>query len=668
MPDIPPHIISVLPCAPVDKAYSYLAAQDVPVGSFVTIPFGGREVAGIVWEPDPQASPPVISKLKSVARYHSLTPLSSTLQEFIAWVAHYYCAPLGAVAKMVASVPAALDGDVVDRKGQPVSFPCVAIDTAHGQRALSEDQFEAARRITARVQSGGDEVFVLDGVTGAGKTEVYFEAIATAVQKGFQALILMPEIALTETFVARFQERFGVLPAMWHSNMTPRQRKLTWRGVQKGVTKVVIGARSSLFLPFQNLGLIVVDEEHDAAFKQEDGVLYNARDMAVVRGRFDTCPVILASATPSLETMHNVWVKKYAHLTLPTRFGEAVQPEINIIDLRQDKLGRDQFLSPRLIEALRETVEKHQQSLLFLNRRGYAPLTLCRACGTRVECPRCTAWLVEHRRKSRLQCHHCGYSMPTPSSCGSCGAQDTLAACGPGVERIAEEVTAALPEARVLIMASDVTDSAPKLKQALQDIQDHKVDIIIGTQIVAKGHHFPRLNCVGVVDADLGLSGGDLRAAERAFQLLHQVAGRSGRVKEKGLVFLQSWNPEHKVIQLLARNDRDAFLKMEYMERERAMMPPFTRLVALIVTGRDEAKVKAFATQIVNDANIIEGVRILGPAPAQMARIKGRYRYRILIQSLRGIKIQDYVSAWIGGRKLPSGIDMTIDIDPQNFL
>ncbi len=666
MADIPLQI-SVLPAAPVEKAYSYLSPTTLPVGAYVTVPFGGRVVAGVVWESDPSQSYDV-KKLKTIHEAYALTPMSERMRAFIAWVAHYYLAPLGSVLKMAVSVTTALEGDVKDRKGQVVTPPCRQLIYDHGQRALSPDQFAAAQRITARMQASGHEVFLLDGVTGAGKTEVYFEAISTTVQKGHQALILMPEIALTEAFVTRFQERFGVAPAMWHSNMTPRQRKLTWRGVQKGETKVVIGARSSLFLPFQNLGLIVVDEEHDAAFKQEDGVLYNARDMAVMRGNFESCSVILASATPSLETMHNVWTKKYTHLTLPTRFGEAAQPHIHVIDLRQDKLGKDQFLSPRLKTALQDMLVKNQQSLLFLNRRGYAPLTLCRACGHRVECPRCTAWLVEHRSKQKLQCHHCGYAMPKPHHCSSCGAQDMLAACGPGVERIAEEVKEFLPNARVLVMASDITDSAPKLKQALQDIHDHKVDIIIGTQIVAKGHHFPRLTCVGVVDADLGLSGGDLRAAERSFQLLHQVAGRSGREKDEGFVYLQSWNPDHKVMQLLARNDRDAFLKLESGERERAMMPPFTRLAGLIITGRDEGRVKNFATHLVNSAPIIEGLRVLGPAPAQMARIKGRYRYRILIQALRGVKLQDILTMWLEHQKTPSGTDLTIDIDPQNFL
>lgn len=547
--------------------------------------------------------------------------------------------------------------------------PCANPNPNFAPKDLSCEQDIAADKIIKRIDKGGFETFLLDGVTGSGKTEVYFEAIAKIISEGRgQALILMPEIALSNSFIRRFAERFGVKPALWHSSLTPAQRRLTWRSIVTGQTKVVVGARSALFLPYADLKLIVVDEEHDPAFKQEEVTIYNARDMAVVRAHHGKIPIILASATPSLETMQNVWEGKYTLLSLPDRFGGASKPEIKIIDLRVDKPERQHFMSPVLIDEVRKTIEARQQALLFLNRRGYAPLTLCRTCGHRMECPKCTSWMVEHRRTHNLQCHHCGYSIKTPKECVNCHDTESLVACGPGVERIAEEVKEYFPEARTLILASDITDTHDKLIEALDAIKNGDVDIIIGTQIIAKGHHFPQITCVGIIDADLGLSGGDLRATERSYQLLHQVAGRAGREQLKGTVYLQTYNAEQRVMQMIANDDRDGFLEAEADERQSAKMPPFARLAALIITGKNEVQTKDVAVAIGRAAPRAEGVQVLGPAPAQMYRIRGNFRQRILIRAEKNLNIQKFIAEWVGSLKIPSAVRVVIDIDPQNFL
>ena len=535
------------------------------------------------------------------------------------------------------------------------------------KRSLTDEQFTAAKLLSLNVQQSGFKPFLLDGVTGSGKTEVYFEAIAANLRLGKQSLILLPEIALSNAFMHRFQERFGVKPALWHSSITKAQRKKLWLNIAQNKEKIIIGARSSLFLPFQSLGLIVVDEEHDGSYKQEEGVIYHARDMAVLRAHAEQIPIILASATPSLETMHNVWQKKYQSIVLPSRYHDVTLPSIEIIDLKQHKPEKQKFLSPKVIETLRIGLAKGEQSLLFLNRRGYAPLTICRSCGHRVECPRCTAWLVEHRLQKKLSCHHCGYESKLPNTCPSCGAVDSLTACGPGVERIEEEVREALPEARTIVLASDITDTPKKIEEALSTVQQHKVDIIIGTQIVAKGHHMPQLTHVTVVDGDLGLGGEDLRSSEKAFGLLHQVSGRAGREAIKGHVMIQTFNPDHPVMKLLANNDRNGFLEREKENRMRSKMPPYARLTAIIISGMKEAFVKDTAQRMVKQIPNVSGVRVLGPAPAPMYKIRGKYRYRILIQSDKKLDMTAYLNEWLNPMKIPSSIKVTIDIDPQSF-
>lgn len=716
-------IAKVLVSQPIDKNYDYLIPEnmDIEKGDYVLVPLGPREVVGVVWGIGETDAPS--KKLKSVLKKYDLPPMTQLTREFIDWVAKYNMIERGHVLKMAVPIADALEipkpilaymlvspdykgnekqqriidhlkihktrklSEVVEGANVTSAViktlekngilktveirppaPCRNPDFEHGQKFLTETQFEIAKLLVSRIQHGGYEAFLLDGVTGSGKTETYFEAVSAALKQEKQVVILLPEIALSNAFINRFKERFGCAPALWHSSLTPAQRKSTWRGIASGETKVIVGARSALFLPYPDLGLMIVDEEHDSAFKQEENGIYNARDMAVVRANLANIPIVLVSATPSLETMQNVWNGKYKHLEIPSRYGNASKPDIKVIDLRKDKPERLHFISPTLKNAIAKNIEKGEQALLFLNRRGYAPLTLCRTCGYRIECPRCTAWLVEHKKIGKLQCHHCGYDMRIPTECPSCHDQDSLAACGPGVERIAEEVKEYFPEARSMILASDITDTHEKITEALSAIHKHEVDIIIGTQIIAKGHHFPRLTCVGIIDADLGLSGGDLRATEKSFHLLHQVAGRAGREKLKGEVYIQTFNPEHRVMQTLANDDRDGFLKVEAEEREKAHMPPFTRLAGLILASENEGLVKKIAEEIVKKAPRVEGIGILGPAQAQMYRVRGRYRYRILVRAEKQLNLQKYLSEWLDPIKVPSSVRLAVDIDPQSFL
>jgi primosomal protein N' (replication factor Y) len=544
--------------------------------------------------------------------------------------------------------------------------------------ALAGAQADAARALRASVTARRFGVTLLGGVTGSGKTEVYLDAVAECLRPaaygedgraGRQALVLLPEIALSAQWLDRFQARFGVAPALWHSEVGSRTRRDTWRAVAEGSAPVVVGARSALFLPFPDLGLIVVDEEHETAFKQEEGVIYHARDMAVVRARLAGAACVLVSATPSLETLTNVKTGRYAALYLPRRHAGAAMPVVAAIDLRATPPERGRFLAPPLVDAVSSALARGEQAMLFLNRRGYAPLTLCRHCGHRLRCPNCTAWLVEHRAQRRLQCHHCGHAEPTPPECPECGQAGTLAAVGPGVERVLEEARALWPEARMLVMASDTLPGPAAAAQAAQAIQDRAVDLVIGTQIVAKGWHFPHLTLVGVVDADLGLAGGDLRAAERTVQLLHQVAGRAGRAEAPGRVLLQTFSPEHPVMQALVGGDLDAFMREEADMRRPGHWPPFGRLAALIVSAEEERE----ADRVARDLGLAapretDGVEVLGPAPAPLAMLRGRHRRRLLLKARRDVAVQPVLRAWLAKVPVPAAVRVQVDVDPVGFL
>lgn len=696
-------------------------------GDYVQVPLGSRHVAAVVWDaPDTTKTRKLDpKKLRAVTRRFDCPPMRATMRRFIEWVAGYTLSPPGMVLKMVLRVPAALDrepdtpglvfsGQAPERmtpaRSSVMEFanhglrwtksglahaagvtPSVVEglakqgvlstimmapeplfakpDPDYGKQELSDDQKAAAQTLSAAVEEGGASITVLEGVTGSGKTEVYFEALDACFRKGKQALVLIPEIALTASFMERFEDRFGTRPAEWHSEITPRAREQTWRQIANGQLRVVTGARSSLFLPFENLGLIIVDEEHDLAYKQEDRVFYNARDMAVVRSQTEECPVLLCSATPSIESRVNAQLGRYHHVKLENRFGDAVLPKLATIDMRSNAPRSGKFLSPRLLEAVGETIERGEQALLFLNRRGYAPLTLCRVCGHRFECGNCSAWLVEHRFRNILQCHHCGDSQPTPEACPECGTLDHLVACGPGVERLAEETVEAFPQARTIVLSSDMAGGVKRMRVELDAIAKGEADIIIGTQLVAKGHNFPLMTLVGVVDADLGLANGDPRAAERTFQLLHQVTGRAGRAGGESLGLLQSYQPDHPVISSIIAGDPKAFYEREIEARKATSLPPFGRLAAIIVSGKDRRETERFARDLRLACPASKEVRVLGPAEAPLAQVRGRYRFRLLVHAPRAFNLQNWLRAWFKDAPKPRGSNrVQIDIDPQSFV
>jgi primosomal protein N' (replication factor Y) len=653
-----PTRISVLLPYPFDVPFTYAAATLIPPGTLVRVPLGPRLVLGVVWDEPPDAA----IRTKPVAETLDFPLMPPELRQFIDWVANYTLAKRGDVLAL-ALKPSLF---VTPKRARPRVF--ASPDPAHPGPTLSDAQAQAARALRASVAAKTFAVTLLDGVTGSGKTEVYLEAVAQALRIGKQALILLPEIALSVQFLQRFEARFGAAPAVWHSELTPATRRDNFKAVAEGRCKVVVGARSALFLPFPNLGLIVVDEEHESAFKQEDGVMYHARDMAVVRARLSAAPVVLVSATPSLESVQNAAAGRYARLDLPARHGGATLPKITALDLRAEPPERGKFLSPLLIKAVQDTLGRGEQAMLFLNRRGYAPLTLCRHCGHRMACPNCTAWLVEHKSHKRLICHHCGHGVAMPEVCPACEAAESFAPIGPGVERIEEEVRAAFPDARILVMASDLITGPKQAAEAANLISAQKIDIIIGTQMVAKGWHFPHLTLVGVVDADLGLAGGDLRAGERTVQMLHQVAGRAGRAEAPGAVLLQTYAPEHPVMQALLSGNLAAFMAQEARERRPGHWPPFGRLAALIISAADEKLADQTARAFARTAPHGPGIEVLGPAPAPFALLRGRHRRRLLLKTAKDIAIQPLLRDWLARTDIQKTARVDVDVDPVSFM
>lgn len=717
--------VPVMVPVPNAAPYSYAVpdGMDAPPGAIVRVPLGPRLVAGVVWDGDGGSVD--ARKLRPIDHVFDCPPVPEPMRRFVDWLAAYTLAAPGMVCRMILRAPEAFDPEpwipglsltdirpekltaarakvlehaadglawtrtglahaagvsatVIDgMKAQGVFAevmipprPVVAPpDPSYGTGRLTPDQDAAAQRLRAAVHARRFGVTLLDGVTGSGKTEVYFEAVAAAVEAGRQVLILLPEIALTQAFLGRFHDRFGARPAEWHSDLPPRMRERVWRQVAEGGVRVVAGARSALFLPFVDLGLIVVDEEHDPAYKQEDGVTYNARDMAVVRGRIGGLPVVLASATPSVESRVNADQGRYARLPLASRFAEAALPDVRAIDLRRAAPPPGRFLSPSLAEAMRATLARGEQSLLFLNRRGYAPLTLCRVCGHRFECPSCSAWLVEHRFRGQLLCHQCGHHEPRPDACPACGTFDHLVACGPGVERIAEEAVATFPDARTIVLSSDMLGGVKRLRLELEAIAKGEADIVIGTQLVAKGHNFPNMTLVGVVDADLGLANGDPRAAERTFQLLSQVTGRAGRTGKKSIGLLQTFQPDHPVMKALVSGDSEAFYRREIEERERTALPPFGRLAGIIVSAASRAEAENHARLLRRAAPEAPDIAVLGPAEAPLALVAGRHRFRLLVHGERRSDMQAFVTALLETGPKPRGsVRVQVDIDPQSFL
>jgi primosomal protein N' (replication factor Y) (superfamily II helicase) len=719
-------LVSVLLPLPLAGAYDYRVPEDWEVravypGNFVNVPLGKRYLIGVVLGKGEGAVDN--ARLKDIVSVVDVPAMTEDLRQLIDWIAAYTLSAPGAVLRMAMSAPGIfetpkprtgyhlagappermtdarsrvinqlIDGpprsksDLASAAGvgvgvvsglvsagtlEPIELPEPVLPKPDAETPgpeLSGDQAAAAEALVAAVAASKFQATLLDGVTGAGKTEVYFEAIAEAIRRGKQALVLVPEIALTLQWLTRFEQRFGVAPAEWHSDLRSSQRRRTWRAVSQGKVPVVVGARSGLFLPFPDLGLIVVDEEHETSFKQEEGVIYHARDMAVVRAMKAEIPVVLASATPSLETLANIDSGRYQELQLPERHGGASLPRIVAVDMRKHSPPSNKWLSKPLLTELEKNLEATEQSMLFLNRRGYAPLTLCRSCGHRLECPHCAAWLVEHRRAGRLMCHHCGYASTLPDACPECESEANFAACGPGVERLAEEVKELFPEARMAVMASDTITSPSAAAELVRQMTDHEIDILIGTQIVAKGHHFPGLTLVGVIDADLGLNGGDLRAAERTWQILSQVAGRAGRAEKPGRVLLQTYLPEHPVMKTLAAADRDGFIAQEKAARREHGMPPYARLAGIIVSGENEREVAATAQKLGRSAPRSNDVTVLGPAPAPLNILRGRYRHRLLLRTRRGVDVQSTLRKWLSQSSHSNHVRVQVDIDPISFF
>jgi primosomal protein N' (replication factor Y) len=719
-------VVDVLVPVALDQVYSYRvpAGLELAPGDVVTVPLGARDCVGVVWADNPDPNPRIHNRMRDVDGKLDVLPLKPELRQFVDWVSGYTLSSRGMVLRMAlrmgdlspgrervgvrlagpqprrmtaarSRVLALLADGLVRSKGEAAVESGVSAGVIDGlidegtletivlppepvartpdpdfrKPEFSLAQLAAADALRTTVDQGGYTVSLLDGVTGSGKTEVYFEAVAENIRRKRQTLILMPEIALTAQFLDRFGSRFGVHPAEWHSQLSPRKRARTWAAVAANEVPVVVGARSALFLPYANLGLIVVDEEHDPAYKQEDGAHYHARDMAVVRGSIAKIPVVLASATPSVESEVNARRGRYRHIHLPERFGGAHLPHIEAIDMRREGPPRGRFISPRLAEAVQHTLERREQALLFLNRRGFAPLTLCRTCGFRLQCPNCDAWLVDHRFKRRLVCHHCGFSTPLPADCPKCHATESFAPVGPGVERLEQEAAELFPGARILVLSSDLVESIERLRSELDDVAQGRFDIVVGTQLVAKGHHFPKLNLVGIVDADLGLGNGDPRAAERTFQLLHQVTGRAGREEGRGIGLLQTHQPEHPVMKALILGDREAFYSSEIALREATGYPPFGRLASLVISAGERHAAESYGRSLVSFAPKDEHVRVLGPAEAPVAVVRGRYRFRLLVKAPRAYDLSGYLRDWLSAVPKPRGnVQLEVDVDPQSFF
>ncbi len=719
--------ISVLTTRPVGALDYAAPAGGCRDGAFVEVPLGPRKVLGVVWGRGEGRLD--ASRLRKVVRVHDARPMRAEMKAFLARAAEYTLTPLPAMLRLATRSPglggppsarrvyrrgrreapdrwtdarrrvvAALDGfgglsctlgelaeaagvspgvvrglaaqDVVTEEEAPRDLPYPGLDPRRSEVALTREQAEAAESLASEIGSGRFGATLLQGVTGSGKTEVYLEAVAECLAAGRQALVLLPEIALTEGFLARVEARFGARPAEWHSAVTTTERRRAWTMASEGRAALVVGARSALFLPFRDLGLVVVDEEHDISYKQEDGVIYNARDMAVLRGSIAGAHVVLSSATPSLETWANARAGKYARLVLTARFGAAVMPEMRAIDMRDESLPAGRWISGTLARAMRERIAAGEQALLFLNRRGYAPVTVCRACGTQIACDQCDARLVEHRFRRILMCHQCGATRPVPAACPSCKAEGRLAPVGPGVERLAEEVRKLFPDARLAVLSSDLFGSATDLKACIKGISEGGADVIVGTQIVAKGHNFPLLTLVGVIDADLGLQGSDLRAAERTFQLVRQVSGRAGRAERPGLALVQTCQPGHPVMEAIMSGDEEGFWRAEAAARRDAGMPPFGRLAGIVLSSPDAGAVAKAGRTLAARAGPLRriGAEVYGPAAAPVARIRGRHRMRLLVKAGRGAPIQGALAEWIAQVRRPAGLRLSVDVDPQRFL
>ncbi len=663
-------IVSVLLSGPYNKTFDYIIEKksQAKIGQVIIVPFGNREVVGMIFKKSKDSFP--FEKLKKVKSVVNLPVLSKFYIEFIEFFSNWNCIYKGNVLKMILSPFETKNlQNFNPEKYKLFQSEQSNIIKNYTDINLNHDQKTASKKIINALKRNISRSFLLDGVAGSGKTETYFEAVKYCIKKGKQILILLPEIGLTTEWELRFEKSFGFKPMIWHSGVSISKKKNIWFSVLFKKNLVIVGTRSAVFLPFKNLGLIVVDEEHDLSFKQDEGIRYHARDMSVYLAVKTKIPIVLSSATPSIESVFNVYSKKFYHLDLPSRATGSALPEIKIIDLKKNPIKKGHWVSNPLMDELKERYKNNEQSLIFLNRRGYSAYTLCRKCGYRVNCKNCYAWLVEHKKTNTFLCHHCGFKKALSKYCENCHETEMISS-GPGIEKISEEIKKIFPNANVEDLSSDTIQNPDNFKKILKKIVNGKVDIIIGTQILAKGYDFPKLNFVGIIDGDFGIFGSDLRSSEKCFQLLSQVAGRAGRhiKNKKGLVYIQTYNPEDDIIKIIKKIDREKFFEQELKTRKLAFMPPYSRLISLILSSKSENFLNEFSFTFLKNAPNYKEIDILGPAPAPLSYIRGRHRIRFLIRSGRNINIQRIVSTWVESISIPRSIKLNIDVDPYNFL
>ena len=636
--------------------FTYETDLNLKVGDYVMVPFGKSTITGVVWDEFEKKNNRNF-KIKSVLKKLDVSPLKKTTIKFLNWFSEYNIIPIGMALKLVLLSSSAVE------KFQEDTYKNFKTDIKKNLIKLSEEQKKSLKKMNISNQKF--RVHVLQGTTGSGKTMVYFEALKDIINRGFQGLILLPEIGLAGQFEKKFIEFFGFKPAVWHSGITKKKKEIIWSGIANGDIKVIIGARSSLFLPFKKLGLIIVDEEHDQSYKQDEGVTYNARDMAISRASFENIPINLITAVPSIETYENIKKGKYSISKLEKRYQDASLPNYEIINLNETKLEKQSWLSKKIIEKVNFHLDKNDQVLFFLNRRGFSPHVLCNKCFNSYSCPNCSINLVYHKKKNNLLCHYCGFKSSLKRTCVKDGDCEFIFS-GPGVERISEEVKKNFPSKKIEIFSSDTMNKKSSTEK-LEKIINNEVQILVGTQLISKGFHFPSLNCIVVVDIDLSSQGHDLRGAEKNLQLYHQLSGRAGRTGKPATVYFQTYNTNTKMISDLTNSNPDIFLDRELDIRRQNKLPPFQRFISLILTGDNEAKLEKEAFYFKNFIEKkIEG-RVLGPVSAPIFRLKKKFRIRMLIRGSKSLKLQNSIAKIIPNYKFSSGIKLSVDVDPINF-
>ena len=647
---------NILVARPFDQVFTYESDdQTLEVGQIVIVPFGKAMEVGMIMQAGVSKPDYTIKKIEIVTKGIQLNEINI---KFLKWVSDYTLAPIGSVLKLFT-----INKDIIsyERDDKILSEPTF-------KPTILNDEQDKAKEDIIKTQKSSNKPIVLEGVTGSGKTEVYFDLIEQEINQSKQILIMVPEISLTPQFENRFKERFGMDVNIWHSKITPKRRKEIWHKCYAGEPIVVIGARSSLFLPFANLGLTVIDEEHDSSYKQEDNIRYKARDLAVVKANFEKNKLILASATPSLETINNINHKKYHHVFLSKQYSGLPLPQISLVDLSKNKLEKNQWISALLKKEIEKCLSNKEQALIFLNRRGYSPLSLCVECGYRHQCAQCSSWLVMHQQKKRLLCHQCGSIEEMSFNCPKCLAKDSIKFIGPGVERIAEELTQSFPDKVISVMSSDLINSPKKIKELIDKFSNKEIDIIVATQIMAKGYDFPNLSLVGVIDADAGLFGGDMRAIEKTYNMLQQVSGRAGRSQQTGNVIIQTYYPEQPIIQSLQQRDRTSFVQQALLEREQFNIPPFGFMTSIIISGPSKGNVEKISQQLVYFRKYSEEFSVLGPVEAPINLLKGQFRYRILLKGKSRKNLNIFTKKMVSSVKIPSAVRVVIDVDPYTFM